>query len=347
MSHPEYGDTLQAGRRPRRATIRALLTAICLALGLLMLQAPAHADVEWSVTPAGAEGPDERISLRHVIAPGATVDDHIAVRNLGDEDASFTVAVGDGVLGPDGAFDIAATEPTDSGSWITVGGLTDGSIAVPAGETRVLPVSIAVPHGATPGDHPAGIVVGLRDETDNVTVSHRVGVRVHLRVDGDIEPGLALEVLGTDYRSSWIPFAPGTLEVRYEIENVGNVRLGAGTRVEASGLFGIGSDATTATVDELLPGDTISGSVELDVPPTLLASGSIEAAGLTVGDDEVDDPGSAEEDFRALAVPWTGLALLGLIVAALLIRRRRHRQEPTPGDPDDTPSTPDLVRTFD
>ena len=52
----------------------------------------------------------------------------------------------------------------------------------------MLPISVAVPDDAVPGDHPAGIVVALSKEGDGVTVTHRVGVRLHLQVTGEITP---------------------------------------------------------------------------------------------------------------------------------------------------------------
>ncbi|WP_229052600.1 DUF916 domain-containing protein [Aeromicrobium sp. Leaf350] len=319
------------------STLVALLLAL---VGVGLTAAPSQADTEWSVGPATAAGPDERISLRHVVDPGASVSDHIAVTNLGSEPAAFTVVAGDGLLGDNGAFDIATGEPADSGGWITIGGLAEGgTVAVAAGETRVLPVTIDVPADATPGDHPAGIAVALSAGGDDVTVTHRVGVRLHLQVAGEIEPALSVDVTDTDYSSSWIPFAPGTLTVRYEIENTGNARVGAGTRVEASGLFGLGSTEELVTVDELLPGDSATGVVELDAWPTLYLSGSVEAAGLVVGEDQVTAPGATTADFRGLAIPWTGLLLLALLAAALTYRTRT-RNRPTPTD---VPLARDLV----
>ncbi|GAA1724487.1 hypothetical protein [Aeromicrobium alkaliterrae] len=305
---------------------RTTSTALALLLALVGVgwsAAPSHADTEWSVGPATAAGPDQRISLRHVVDPGASVQDHVAVTNLGSEAATFTVVAGDGLLGDNGAFDIAPGEPVDSGDWITIDGLAaDGTVAVAAGETRVLPVTVTVPADAVPGDHPAGIAVALSAGGDDLTVTHRVGVRLHLQVAGEIEPALTVDVTETDYRSSWIPFGPGTLTVRYEIENTGNTRVGAGTRVEAAGLLGVGGSEELVTVDELLPGDTTTGVVELDAWPVMVLSGKVETAGLVVGEDQITAPGATTADFRSPAIPWTGLLLVALVVAAVVWRRR-------------------------
>src|SRR5690606_20539605 len=123
----------------------------------------------------------------------------------------FDVLPGDGIVGSNGAFDVAAGDPADSGAWIDVGGLTDGTVEVDAGETRVLPVTVRVPADATPGDHPAGIVVAVASEADGVSVKQRIGVRLHLQVSGELAAGLELVDVDRSFTPSLVPFAPGTL----------------------------------------------------------------------------------------------------------------------------------------
>lgn len=309
----------------------AVLLALILALLAPGSAAPARADDQWTIRPSSTEGPDDRISLRHEIEPGQAISDHVAVTNLGVNDAVFTVQVGDGVLGANGAFDIDAGEPTGGGTWVEVGGLDDGTVPVPAGDTVVLPVTIRVPDDATPGDHPAGITVASSQADGDVTVTYRVGVRLHLRVAGDIESTLAVSVVDTDFRSSWIPFAPGTLQVRYRIENTGTVRLGAGTRVDASGVFGIAAaTGELVTTDELLPGDAVTDVVEFEVWPVGYVSGAVETSGLAVGQDEVGDPGAASADYSRPAISWTGLLVLALLAGAVVRYRSRSATRPGP-----------------
>ncbi|WP_150306560.1 COG1470 family protein [Planctomonas psychrotolerans] len=310
--------------------------ALALALGgtLAIVLDPAHAatasPVQWSVAPADADGPDGRVSLRHVGDPGQTIDDAIAVTNFGAEPGTFSVLAGDGILGANGAFDIAAAEPEDSGSWIGIAGLDDGQLALAAGETRVLPLSIAIPAEAVPGDHPAGVVVALSRTDDSVTVTNRIGVRVHLQVAGEITTALSVGEATTTFTPSWVPFAPGTVRVEVPVTNEGNVRLGAGVTAELAGPFGIGSTRTSGTLDELLPGD--AGTVVLDATawPAFVVSGNATVTGMTVGEDDVPVPPVQEVRVSSVSIPWTGLAILALLaavlVAGMLARRRRRRR---------------------
>ncbi|WNB84568.1 hypothetical protein [Cellulomonas sp. ATA003] len=173
----------------------------------------------WTIGPAGADGPDSRTSIRHAVDPGETVTDHVAVTNFGPDPATFRVYAGDGVVGDDGAFDIRprGSEPTDGGRWVTVADApgasrdADGSltVALEPETTVVVPVTIAVPQEATPGDHPAGAVAEIVPAGAlPVEVSTRVGVRVHLRVTGEIEAGVVARDVRTDWQPSPNPSPP-------------------------------------------------------------------------------------------------------------------------------------------
>lgn len=282
---------------------------------------------QWSVSPASSAGPDGRISLRHTIDPGAGVDDAIAVSNLGTDPATYVVAPGDGVVGDSGAFDIAAGDPQDSGAWITVGGLDAGAVTIAPGETRVLPVRIDVPDGVTPGDHPAGIVVGVTRSSDGVAVTNRVGVRVHLQVAGDIVPALRVDDIAATFTPSWIPFAPGVLRVETRVENGGNVRLGA-----LAAVSGTGVDAASLAGDpaELLPGDTAILVTETSAWPVFALFGTATVRPVVLGDDAVTPPALVEQGFTTAAVSWSGLAVLLLLagaITAVVVARRRGRRK--------------------
>src|SRR5690606_36198430 len=120
---------------------------------------------------------------------------------------------------------------------------------------------------ATPGDHPAGIVVGVAQADDGVTVTHRIGVRVHLQVAGELSASLAVTETRASFTPSWIPFAPGTLTVDVDLENNGNVRVGASPVVTAAGPFGIADASAAPPVVELLPGDSTQQQVPVQAWP--------------------------------------------------------------------------------
>lgn len=287
---------------------------------------------EWGVVPADAAGPDGRGSLRHVVDPGASVSDAVAVTNHSAEPAVFAVATGDGVVGADGAFDVRTDDPASGGAWMRVDGLDGGALALAAGETRVLPVTIAVPADATPGDHPAGIVVALSTEDAGVTLTHRVGVRVHLQVAGEIAPALRVDAATATFTPSWIPFASGTLSVEYRVTNTGNVRFGASAAADASGPLGLLPGQGGGEAFEVLPGATATQRIEMPLAPLFFAAGEVTVTPVSLGDDRVPLPEAASAGFSTPAVPWSSLAVVVLgagilgLVAILLVRGRGRTQ---------------------
>jgi hypothetical protein len=164
---------------------------------------------QWSVAPASAQAPTgaSRSATPSTTAPASTMPSRS--RTSAPNPRTYVVAPSDGVVGDSRAFDVAAGDPQDSGAWITVGGLGCQHRHRSAGRDRVLPVRIDLPAGVTPGDHPAGVTVGVTGSSDGVTVTNRVGVRVHLQVAGDIAPALQIADVSTTFTPSWIPFAPG------------------------------------------------------------------------------------------------------------------------------------------
>lgn len=296
--------------------------------GATSVPPPADAGaLTWAVVPATSAGPDGRVSLRHVLDPGAVAEDAIAIQNLGTQAAEFTVLAGDGVVGDDGAFDIA--EAAVAGSWISVGGLTESTVQVAAGETTVLPVTITVPQNATPGDHPAGIVVGQSSATGGSVLTHRVGVRVHLQVSGDLAPVLATKVVSTDYRASANPLAPGTLTITYTVTNPGNTRYAAEPSVTVAGPGGLGRKTLTGEPIELLPAATRTATVSISAWPLGVASGELTAAPLQMGEDSAPLPAQASAGFRLMALSWTVLAAVVLLLTGVgiaIARGIRYRQ---------------------
>jgi hypothetical protein len=335
-----------------RATA-CIALALALALGLATAVAPASATVEhtpptpleapapgettWSITPASANAQDDRISLRHEVDPGSEVTDQVAVTNFSTTPATFALYASDGRISADGSFDLLppAEQPEDGGSWIALGSIAGATarqgggmtVTLDAGSTAVVPVTIAVPADATPGDHPAGIVAELvPDDAAAVQLSSRVGVRVHLRVAGDITPSLESGEITTRWTPSWNPFAPGMLEVTHAVTNDGNVRLGADTRVSLAGPAGIAGTASTEHVRELLPSDERTTTVRLEVWPVLFGWGEVTLTPLAVGEDEVSPSGPMTGAFTAWLPSWSQLVLLLVLVAAVFAIRAVRRR---------------------
>ncbi len=296
----------------------------------------------WAIAPGGADGIDGRVSLRYVLDPGASASDHVVVTNFSTKPTTFRIYASDGVVTEEGNFDLIPPNesPTDGGSWITLGPIPDAAVEegtasfrveIPAGGDLVVPIQVSVPEDASPGDHPAGIVAELLQQGDSpVQFTTRVGVRAHLRVTGDVVANIVPQNIETVYHPSWNPFAPGTLELQYDLANEGNVRLGADVSTQATGLFGISLASASSSTREILPRQSTSVTEELTVWPLFFSWGEVSATPVIVGEDD----GTAVElrptttEFTAWTIPWSQLAVLALLIGAiLLIRALRKRSK--------------------
>ncbi|GGR13756.1 DUF916 domain-containing protein [Agromyces mediolanus] len=326
---------------PRRLPLAlgALLLAAPLALaGALSAPLPAVAEgaggeapVTWSVAPATEQGADGRAWVELELDPGATVTEHLAVRNLGDAPVVFALGAADGYFTPSGRFNMLASdaESVDAGTWIAL----PETVEVAAGGTAVVPFTVTVPERATPGDHAAGVAASITSvaEGDGATlgVESRVGFRVMTRVSGELEPGLAVAA-GGGYRLSWNPFAPGAIELSAELENTGNVRLALDPSAEAGGARRTADGVAEGQRVELLPGER--RTVRFTMPavwPTVLAGAVLRVEGGAIdpsGEAAGIDPVVREVTIWALPVPQLAvLAGAALLALGILLGRRRSR----------------------
>jgi len=297
--------------------------------------------VTWALRPASSDEPDGRVSLRHTIDPGATVQEQLALTNYSDAAAVFAVYASDGTISADGSFDLipSGDDPTGGGAWVSLmapegaedrpaGGFL---IDVPAGGVVVVPVQIAVPSDASPGDHPAGVVAELvPDAATEVHLASRIGVRLHLRVSGDAVAEVRAEGVTASYSPSWNPFAPGTLTVDYAVANAGNVRLGASSVVSGAGPFGIlSAQGPVAEQREILPTQSLPASTEFEVWPLFLMDGVVTVTPAVVGEDSIDQtPKGSGASFTVWTIPWAQLGLIALVVLGFVgFRRVRTRSD--------------------
>ncbi|WP_394554833.1 WxL protein peptidoglycan domain-containing protein [Agromyces sp. MMS24-JH15] len=329
-----------------RSRLRTALAALAAVAGLAAgaaatSTAPALAEegapVSWSVAPADAAGPDGRVAVEHEIDPGAGVDEHFVVRNLGSEEVTFRLAAADGFTNDNGRFDILPSdqESVDSGTWITL----PESVTVAPGGTVVVPFTIAVPDGAQPGDHAAGITASILSVTQGdgagVGVESRVGFRVMTRVTGELTPAYAIRNVHADYRTSWNPLRPGGIDVVFDVVNEGNARLVIAGVLSIAGR-NVAFPAEGETPQEILPGE--SRSVSLTVPrvwPLFAFPGEIGLSPTVISasgepaDVVATEVASSSTDVLVWAVPWPQLLVvagLALIVLALLWRRGRSKR---------------------
>lgn len=287
--------------------------------------------VTFGIAPAGADGADGRVSFRLELEPGASHTDHVEVANYSEEPITLALLASDGTVTAGGNFDVLPSDvaPEGAGSWVAI----EEEVEVEPMETAVVPFTVTVPDDATPGDQPAGIVASLRSvgtdaEGSSVSLDSRAGARLHLRVAGDLLPALGVADLQAEYRPSWNPFAPGTVDLSWTVENEGNVRLGAAQVASVTGLLGLGGgDVVVDGPREVLPGQSATQTASVEAWPTFRLGGQVSVTPVVVGSDEV--PGELPAAVRTVsvwAVPWAQLALLALVAGLVVLAVARRRR---------------------
>jgi hypothetical protein len=287
----------------------------------------------WSVAPSGPKGPNGRTALDYKLDPGATLTDHVAVTNHSRQPLTLRLYATDAVTTAGGGFGLlaATTEPTGAGAWITPARTT---VTLPASSRTIVPFTLTVPADATPGDHAAGVVASLAEGATGrqVTVDHRVGSRVHLRVTGPLRPELTVTDMQVTTVTSWNPFRLPRLTAAFTVTNTGNVRLSAQPAARLSGPFGLGTrNADTTAVSQILPGGSVQTTIQFTgVPPLLHEKLTVTITPAAVDGRPIDPaPLPATAGQTAWLIPWPQLALLALAVAltaAWVLARRRSRR---------------------
>lgn len=292
---------------------------------------PAGDAVTWSVSTPNNEHGSDRPNFQYELAPGATLSDGIVVTNHAARELTVGVYAADAFINDAGQLDLlpAAQPSVDLGSWVRPGA---DSVTMAPGESVLVPFTVTVPAGATPGDYAAGVVTSLVSQSaSGVSVDRRLGSRMYLRVTGEIVPGLTASVVGADYTGSPLPWQPGSVEVTYLLTNTGNVRLDPIADVRIAGPAGLGAvTVPAADLPELLPGDAITRTVTVPgVWPTVYTSVELTAGGTPTSG--ANPPVGATASTGVWTVPWVGLGLLVVAGALIvvLVRRRKRRARVT------------------
>ncbi len=324
--------------------VAALAAAMLVVTGVLLTPPGARADspavaaadtddVTWTVRTESNRLGAERTSFGYTINPGATIDDGLDVANRGTEPLELGVYAADGFTTDSGQFDIliAGEKSVGVGAWVRLG--TD-SIAVQPGETVTVPFTVAVPDNATPGDYAGGIVTSLAqpDDAAGIGVDRRLGIRVSLRVGGDLKPSLAVGDVHVAWDGGLNPFAGGDAAVTYTLRNTGNTLLSAQQAATVAGPFGwFAMDAgELAAPPQLLPGESWTQTVTVPgVAALFLLTGTATATPIVTDASGTTSPLTpVVASGTGWAVPWTLLAILVVIVLLAifvprLLRRRR------------------------
>ncbi|MDR6689191.1 hypothetical protein J2X55_000090 [Microbacterium sp. 1154] len=325
--------------RPLRLLL-SLLAGLALLLGTPLAASAAAAPsaettVTWSVKPADTAQGRDRPNYAYDLLPGGTVGDALYVANRSPQPITLRVYAADGFLTEDGALDILAggAESTDLGSWVSI---ASPELTLDSGASAEVPFTVAVPADAAPGDYAAGIVASMLVTADNGTVTERrLGSRVHLRVQGDLAPALAVGDVAVDYHGTANPAETGSATVTYTLTNTGNTRLDPNVEVALGGPFGWARATAADDAPELLPGSSLQRTVEVaGVVPLVLLSADVRATSQVVSrtlagaEPSTLDPLVSQGAAATAAVPWTALAILAavaLLIAWRIVAARRRR----------------------
>jgi Bacterial protein of unknown function (DUF916) len=310
----------------------------------------AKARVTFGIEPATAHRADARPHFAFGVTPGATLNDHVALLNYSNKPLSLQLYATDAINTSNGGFGLlpATTKPVGAGAWITLPRHT-ATVRVPAQSAKhpgkvIVPFTLKVPDNATPGDHVGGIVASLRtagqsSDGQNIILEQRVGTRLFIRVAGTLAPKISLTGLHATYHGTINPIGRGYVTVSFLIRNTGNVELGVQPDVSVSGLLGGHRRVDLTGIPLLLPGDSLRETGRVSgVWPTFTLRATVTAQPLVVAGDTDPRLLSASASTRLWAVPWTLIALLLVLVAAVGLafrirsQRRRPKAQPEPAE---------------
>ena len=320
---------------PVRSARRTRLLAALVLLGLSLAGAgsgradaqqppqPGQVVQSWALAPTGTDPnePSSRPALTYTAEPGSRVEDSVTLWNYSNVQLTFRIYSTDAFNNSDGAFDLlpGTDAPKDVGSWIE---LPQGFVTVPPSSKIDLPITLAVPDGARPGDHAGAILAsneaqGTGPDGKAVTLDRRTGTRIYVRVGGPLEPALTVTKARSVYHASIDP-RKGSLDVTYTVRNVGNVRLGATQRVTVKNVLGRKMDSSVPPpIEEILPDNEIVVTQHYDdVTATVRVGADIK---VTPTSGALGGETTAKATARTAgtwAFPWILLLIALLIVLA-------------------------------
>jgi len=323
----------------RPATLlRGTLVALLVTLGLLAagpaLAAPGDEAV-WGVMTASTDQGEGRENYSYSVDAGSSLDDAVVIANHGTKAIDLDIYGADAFTTQSGQLDLLKRDEEQTGIGVWVTPETD-HVTIKPGESTQVGFSLSVPDNATPGDYAGGIVTSMKlpDQQQGINVDRRLGIRIHLRVNGELAPSVSVENLHVDYSGTINPFAAGTATVTYTVHNTGNTRINGGQDVSVAAPFGLlrsGAD-DLAAMPELLPGESWDVSAPVSAFPgfrltaaTILTPHYLDETGTDTTMDAV------RATAGVWAVPWALLAVVvvvaGIVVLLVLRRRRRTSRE--------------------
>lgn len=289
-------------------------------------------DVTWTVRTASNDRGAERTSFAYDVNPGGTVQDALVVANRGDEPLTLGVYAADGFTTDTGTLDLVKKDATSKGvgAWVRAAAPT---VTVQPGKSAQVPFTVAVPAAASPGDYVGGIVTTLTqpDDAQGINVDRRLGIKIALRVTGDLAPALAVQDVHVHYTGTANPAAPGDATVTYTLQNTGNAVISAQTSAAVAGPFGSlrATGRSAAATPQLLPGERWPVTIRVhDVWPALRLTATATVVPVVTDASGSTAPLAAvSADAHGWAVPWAALVVVLVLVGAVLLVVRLRRRD--------------------
>ncbi|MCI2419589.1 DUF916 domain-containing protein [Saccharopolyspora sp. K220] len=333
--HPFRPRPTTAGT-PVHVVVVVLLAAVSLVAAGAGSVAAAQDDVPWEVRTAANEFGSDRNNYSYTLDPGGQLADGLVVVNHGTTPLDLAVYTADAFTTDAGQLDLVRKDATSTGvgAWVH----TDRDhVTIQPGQSVEVPFTVALPDNATPGDHMGGIVTSLTRPGDgNAGTEQRVGIRIRLRVGGELKPNLSVEDPQVHYSGTPNPIGTGDATFTYTVHNTGNAILTARQTASISGPFGLWRVPAEQIDDSppLLPGETWKVSVPVRaVTPALRLTGTVALVPLLA-----DASGSIaplpviETTTHAWVNSWVLLLVIALCVVVVALVARRRRQAKRSGE---------------
>ncbi|PWR09961.1 DUF916 domain-containing protein [Micromonospora acroterricola] len=290
----------------------------------------AEGDVAWTVRTASNSYGAARSSFSYAVNPGGRVEDAMVVANRGPVPLNLAVYAADGFTTGAGQLDLLPRDGKSVavGAWVHA---DRGSVTIQPGKTAQVPFAITLPDNATPGDHVGGILTSLTqaDQAEGINVDRRLGIRITLRVGGELKPNLAIEDLHVAYGGTFNPFRKGGATVTYTVHNTGNAALSGQQAVSVSGPFGSlpAKAGGIAAPPELLPGESWKVTVPVRgvAPAVWLAATTTLTPRLTDASGSTTSLKPVQATAHSWALPWM-LVLVLVVLVAVLVGVLRYRR---------------------
>lgn len=281
----------------------------------------------WSIFPATPPGRQPNPYVEVSLSPGHPYLGSVVIENLTTAPLVLNLYAADGLNTSSGALALRrrGDAQVGIGSWTHLG---QDQVTVPVRKKVVVPFAIDAPPNAAPGDHVGGIVAEQTQGTPSssgslpVTVVQAVAVRIYARVRGPLHPALAVSGTTMELRGGGAAAFGGTVaaKVHFTVTNRGNVAFDPRTSVSLSTPLGTAAHRQMGPVGPLLPGSSVSYEVTFGG----VAPFAHLRAAVTAWAQGTRASGSAS----AVVLPWAlvamGVALMGLVILMVVLRRHRR-----------------------